>query len=184
MLAADPAWCRGADPLVDGAELAVGTLRLRVVASPGHSADSVCFVASAGGSNAVLTGDTVLGRGTTVIEHPGGRLEDYLTSLHRLGALGPLTVLPGHGPVRADLAAATAAYLAHRAQRLDQVRAAVAAGADGVDEVVDAVYADVLRPGEDGTAPSEADVAVLRAAAARSVAAQLEYLRGADPAPA
>ncbi len=51
------------------------------------------------GAASVLTGDTVLGRASTVIAHPDGRLRDYLASLCRLAELPPgVTVLPGHGP--------------------------------------------------------------------------------------
>ena len=48
-------------------------------------ADSLSFLLPADG--AVLTGDTVLGRGTTVVAHPDGQLGAYLDSLHRLHAL-------------------------------------------------------------------------------------------------
>ena len=52
---------------------------------------------------AVLTGDTVLGRGTTVVAHPDGELGAYLGSLGRLHALAEAheieTIWPGHGPV-------------------------------------------------------------------------------------
>ena len=73
-----------------------------------------------------------------------------------------MTLLPGHGPVRADAAALAAEYLAHREARLEQVRAAVAAGATTAPEVVRVVYADV----------DEA----LWPAAELSVRAQLDYL--------
>lgn len=142
----------------------VGGLEVRVVASPGHTADSVCF-AVAGEEPALLTGDTILGRGTTVVAHPDGRLADYLASLQAisdLAAAGPLTLLPGHGPAGADVRTAAEAYLAHRAERLEQVRAAVAAGARTAPEVVRAVYADVDP--------------VLWPAAELSVQAQLDYL--------
>ena len=161
--AVDPSLCRDTEPLRDGDEIEAGGVRVRVLATPGHSSDSATFVASAHGGTAVLTGDTVLGRGSTVVAAPDGRLDDYLATLARLQALGALTVLPGHGPVRGDLAARAAEYLAHRAQRLDEVRAALAAGARTSDEVLEAVYADV-------------DPAV-RFAAAMSVEAQLTYLR-------
>ncbi len=61
---------------------AVAGLDLTVLATPGHTGDSVCFVV-AGEEPALLTGDTILGRGTTVVAHPDGRLRDYLASLDR-----------------------------------------------------------------------------------------------------
>ena len=113
----------------------------------------------------MLTGDTILGRGTTVLDHPDGRLDDYLSSLDRLELLGPATVLPAHGPVLPALDAVVRAYRSHRLDRLTQIRTALAGlGADaGVRDVTDVVYSDVD--------PS------VRRAAENSVAAQLEYLR-------
>jgi glyoxylase-like metal-dependent hydrolase (beta-lactamase superfamily II) len=170
----------GADvgPLADGEVLDVAGLRIEVLATPGHTADSVCFVVSAPGDptsgRVVLTGDTVLGRGTTVLAEPDGSLRDYLGSLDRLE---PLSVrgLPGHGPIIPDLGAAVRAYREHRLERLDQVRSALASlgaelpdtlsplPASLLDAVTRAVYADV-------------DPSVLGAARS-SVRAQLEYLR-------
>jgi glyoxylase-like metal-dependent hydrolase (beta-lactamase superfamily II) len=135
--------------------------------TPGHTSDSLSFVLRAGGvPDAVLTGDTVLGRGTTVVAHPDGVLADYLASLQRLRELGPATVLPGHGPELASAGEAAERYLAHREQRLEQVRAAVAAGASSPRAVVEVVYADVDP--------------VLWDAAELSVRAQLAFLQG-DP---
>ena len=159
--ALDPAQRLGGEGLSEGDVVAAAGVELRVLATPGHSSDSLCFAVG----DAVLTGDTVLGRGTTVVAHPDGRLADYLDSLRRLHDLGTRAVLPGHGPELPDLAAITDAYLAHREERLEQVRAAL--GRLGPDaaamDVVRVVYADV--------AP------VLWPAAELSVRAQLEYLR-------
>jgi glyoxylase-like metal-dependent hydrolase (beta-lactamase superfamily II) len=162
MTAVDPAYAVGERPLTGSASFDVAGLRVRVLRTPGHTADSVSFLVD-GDEPAVLTGDTVLGRGTTVVAHPDGRLGPYLDSLARLQQLGPVTLLPGHGPVRADAGALAGDYLAHRAQRLDQVRAALAAGARAPEDVVRRVYADVDR--------------ALWPAAELSVRAQLDYLR-------
>ncbi|HUO37088.1 MAG TPA: MBL fold metallo-hydrolase, partial [Mycobacterium sp.] len=67
--AVDPEYLRGdAMPLTDGAVIDAAGLRITVLATPGHTADSVSFVLE----DAVLTADTVLGRGTTVIDHTDG----------------------------------------------------------------------------------------------------------------
>jgi glyoxylase-like metal-dependent hydrolase (beta-lactamase superfamily II) len=147
--------------LVDGEVIEAAGLRIRVLATPGHTADSVSFVLD----DAVLTADTVLGRGTTVIDDEDGSLADYLDSLHRLRGLGRRTVLPGHGPELGDLAAVAERYLAHRHERLDQVREALRVLGDDATarQVVEQVYRDV-----DET---------LWGAAESSVRAQLAYLR-------
>ncbi|MGA5416585.1 MBL fold metallo-hydrolase [Streptomyces pseudogriseolus] len=163
--ALDPALRLGDEGLAAGDVVTVGGLELRVVPAPGHTADSLCFHLPA--DRAVLTGDTVLGRGTTVVAHPDGRLGDYLDTLRRLRSLavddGVHTVLPGHGPVLDDAQGAVEYYLAHRAHRLAQVETAVENGHRTPSEVVAHVYADVDRS--------------LWPAAELSVRAQLEYLK-------
>ncbi|MEV7009531.1 MBL fold metallo-hydrolase [Streptosporangium sp. NPDC051022] len=161
--ALDPRQRLGDEGLGDGDVLTVGGLEVHVVGTPGHSFDSLCFWLPEDG--AVLTGDTVLGRGTTVIA-PDGDLGDYLRSLDRLRAtverVGARALLPGHGPVLPDPIGALDGYIAHRRQRLDQIRRARGQGAATVREIVEIVYADVDRS--------------LWPAAEMSVRAQLSYL--------
>ena len=165
--ALDPAYRLGNEGLADGDVVAVGDLEVRVVGTPGHTADSLSFWVPT--EAAVLTGDTVLGSGTTVVAHPDGQLGAYLDSLDRLHALCEsrevTTVWPGHGPVIADALAALDHYIAHRHQRLEQVRAALETlGEDATArQVVEVVYTDVDP--------------VLWGAAELSVRAQLAYLR-------
>ncbi|TRW80091.1 MBL fold metallo-hydrolase [Mycolicibacterium sp. 018/SC-01/001] len=148
-------------PLVDGEVIDAAGLRITVMATPGHTADSLSFLLD----DAVLTADTVLGRGTTVIDSEDGDLGDYLESLRRLRGLGHRVVLPGHGPDLDDLAAVADVYLAHRHDRLDQIRAALRAlGEDATARaVVEHVYTDVDEK--------------LWDVAEWSVQAQLDYLR-------
>lgn len=153
-------------------------LSITPVATPGHTADSVSFLvepaeppAAAGagtgnGQRVMLTGDTILGRGTTVVAWPDGDLGDYLASLERLAAYPGVPALPGHGPALADCAVAATYYLVHRRARLEQVREVVAAGVTTPAEVVARIYGDVDRK--------------LWGAAEWSVRAQLAYL-GAQP---
>jgi glyoxylase-like metal-dependent hydrolase (beta-lactamase superfamily II) len=125
--ALDPAYRLGSEGLGEGDVVAVDDLEIRVVATPGHTADSLSFVVSS--ERTVLTGDTVLGRGTTVVAHPDGRLGAYLDSLDRLHALAEAheieSVWPGHGPVIEQALPALDFYLAHRRERLEQVREAL-----------------------------------------------------------
>ncbi|HSV38899.1 MAG TPA: MBL fold metallo-hydrolase [Nocardioidaceae bacterium] len=165
--ALDPEFRLGSEGLHDGDVVAVDGVEVHVVGTPGHTSDSLSFVLPQ--DKAVLTGDTVLGRGTTVVAHPDGKLGAYLSSLERLHALAEAHeiehVWPGHGPVIDDALGALTYYLDHRQQRLGQVRSAlVVLGAEASPrEVVEHVYTDVDP--------------VLWGAAELSVRAQLEYLQ-------
>jgi glyoxylase-like metal-dependent hydrolase (beta-lactamase superfamily II) len=160
--AIDPEHCHGGAPLTDGESIVAAGVAIRVLATPGHTADSASFVV---GDEAVLTGDTILGRGTTVVVHPDGVLADYLASLERLRELGDAIVLSGHGPELPSVREAAAYYLAHRQERLEQVRAALAALGPRASarQIVEVVYADVDR--------------AVWPAAELSVRAQLAYLK-------
>jgi glyoxylase-like metal-dependent hydrolase (beta-lactamase superfamily II) len=174
--ALDPAYRLGSEGLGEGDVVAVGDLEVHVVATPGHTSDSLSFLIPS--ERAVLTGDTVLGRGTTVVAHPDGELGAYLGSLDRLRGLAEAheieTIWPGHGPVIDQALPVLDHYLAHRRERLDQVRDALrslhADARSGVPldhealprRIVEVVYADVDP--------------VLWPAAELSVRAQLAYL--------
>jgi len=175
--ALDPEYRLGSEGLGDGDVVEVDGLEIRVIGTPGHTADSLCFLVPA--ERTVLTGDTVLGRGTTVVAHPDGQLGAYLDSLDRLHALAAeheiSSIWPGHGPVIENALGALDYYIAHRGERLDQVRAALArleaephpeglASEELPRRVVEIVYTDVDP--------------VLWGAAELSVRAQLAYLQG------
>ncbi|WP_327111760.1 MBL fold metallo-hydrolase [Nocardia sp. NBC_01730] len=161
--AKDSGFLRDSDAtLVDGEVIEAAGLRITVLHTPGHTGDSVSFVLD----DAVLTGDTILGAGTTVLDSSDGTLADYLSSLDKLVEAGKgKALLPAHGPDHPDLESIARYYIAHRHERLDQVRAALRVlGPDaGAMAVVRRVYADVDKR--------------LWPAARSSVQAQLEYLR-------
>jgi glyoxylase-like metal-dependent hydrolase (beta-lactamase superfamily II) len=157
VVAADAALRRGGEPLE------LGELKIIAVPTPGHTTDSVSFHAEVRGERLMLTGDTILGRGTTVVAWPDGDLRQYLDSLRVLSTYRDVPVLPGHGPALADCGAAALFYLEHRRARLRQVAEVVAGGAGTPAEIVAQAYADVDKR--------------LWPAAELSVRAQLEYLQ-------
>jgi glyoxylase-like metal-dependent hydrolase (beta-lactamase superfamily II) len=171
VVAWDPALCIDAEPLSAATgRSSVAGLDWLTLLTPGHSSDSVSLLLEA--DRALLTGDTVLGRGTAVIAHPDGVLGPYLESLQRLrdvAATDVDVVLPGHGPLVNNPVEVLDYYIAHRYERLQQVRDALAPGADleDAESVVEIVYADVDRS--------------LWPYAKLSVLAQLDYLRENAP---
>ena len=161
--------CRDAEPLRDREVIEAAGVRITVLFTPGHSGDSVSFLVEHDGQKAILTGDTILGAGTTVIDPADGSLRDYMNSLNRLIVEGEgCALLPGHGPDHPDVIPVARYYKAHREERIDQIRAVL--DEMGVSpkqakpmKVVRKVYRDVDKK--------------LWPAARMSVKAQLEYLR-------
>jgi len=127
--------------LADGGTVAAGGVTLEAVHTPGHTGDHLCLRVRE--TDVVLSGDHVLGRGTTVVAWPDGDMAAYLDSLRRLAGLGARALHPGHGPVVGDPAALVAAYLAHRLDRERQVLAALRDGPATPAELVARLYADV-----------------------------------------
>lgn len=162
--AVDPEHRLGSEGLVGGEVLTAGSLEVRVVATPGHTSDSVCLLIESEGS--LLTGDTVLGRGTTVVAWPDGELGPYLESLQHLRELAGENrvqrILPGHGPLLLNPGQVLDGYLEHRRVRLDEVRSVVSRGITDPLAIVAEVY--VATP------------QALWPAAEMSVQAQLAYL--------
>ena len=127
--------------LEPGERLALAGTAVDVVPTPGHTSDHLAFRVESG---AVLVGDHVLGRGTSVVTHPEGDVVAYLESLRRVHDLGPSALYCGHGPeLTEDPIAVLDFYAAHRAFREGQLIEALTAGARTVDELVAIVYAAV-----------------------------------------
>ncbi|MGK5169828.1 MBL fold metallo-hydrolase [Geodermatophilus sp. CPCC 205761] len=133
----------GGRVLEPGQRLTLAGTTVGVVPTPGHTADHLAFRLESG---AVLVGDHVLGRGTSVVTHPEGDVLAYLESLRRVHDLGPSALYCGHGPeLTEDPGAVLDFYLAHRAMREEQLLAALRTGPRTVDELVAEVYAAVPR---------------------------------------
>lgn len=126
--------------LEDGDRIEVDGQTITAVSTPGHTSDHICLMVSSG---RLLTGDHVLGRGTSVVAYPDGDLRHYVASLLKISRLGFRGVYPGHGP-ELDEATAPAVveyYLGHRLFRLGQVIGILEEKALPVGDVVQQIYA-------------------------------------------
>jgi len=84
--------------LHDGDELEVGTLRFKVLHTPGHTPGHVCFYEQAHG--VLFDGDVLFNRSIGRTDLPGGNFQQMMDSIQRvLFALPDDTmVYSGHGP--------------------------------------------------------------------------------------
>jgi glyoxylase-like metal-dependent hydrolase (beta-lactamase superfamily II) len=120
-------------------EFPAGDTILRVIPTPGHAPDHLCFFDEA--SRDLYCGDLARLGGTVVIPaSKGGNLGEYLASLERIRALQPRRLLPGHGPIVDDPIALIDHYVVHRAMRDRKILDAIAAGARTPEEIVERVY--------------------------------------------
>jgi len=119
-----------------------GEGRLRVVHTPGHAPDHLCFLDDE--SADLYCGDLVRAGGTIVIPASReGNLVQYLASLRHIRALSPRRLLPAHGPIIDDPAAIVDQYLEHRAAREEQIVAAIRSGARTPEDIAKTVYGDL-----------------------------------------
>ena len=114
---------------------------LRVVGTPGHMRDHLCFLHESSG--ALFCGDHVAGTGTVVIDPPEGDMRAYLDSLERLIALEPTSLFPAHGSPQGAAVRRLRALVAHRLEREAKVLGALGPEPRTVPELVPLVYTDV-----------------------------------------
>jgi ribonuclease/clavin/mitogillin len=130
----------GDDPIQADEQIEAGDETLTAIYTPGHAVDHLAFF----DGTDLFCGDLMRLGGTIVIPAKrGGDLTQYLESLHKVRALRPARVLPGHGPIIDDPQAVIADYLRHRAERDRQVLEALDAGCRTPDEIVARLYTNL-----------------------------------------
>jgi glyoxylase-like metal-dependent hydrolase (beta-lactamase superfamily II) len=129
----------GVSDLNDGQVIELGSVRLQVLTTPGHSEDSVCYYLETEG--VLFSGDTLLGSTTTTVKD----LALYRRSLQRLLELPNLRVIcPGHGPLVTDPRERLQTYIEHRDERERQILSVLADGGERTSwEIMLRVYTDL-----------------------------------------
>lgn len=77
----------------DGDVITIGSTKLKVLHTPGHTPGGVCYV----GDGEIFSGDTLFFCSCGRTDFPGGSSSQIMESLKKIAALeGNLTVYPGH----------------------------------------------------------------------------------------
>ncbi len=113
---------------------------LRVLATPGHAEDHVCFLSEDG---VCFSGDLVLGLGSTIVPPGGNSLAAFMDSLALLQDQEIELIAPGHGPWVAEPAAKLAEYVEHRLMRERRLLAALEQGERSRAELLALVWDDI-----------------------------------------
>lgn len=155
--------------LADGETLRIGGATLQAIATPGHTANHLCFALLE--EETLFTGDHVMGWATTVVAPPDGSMRAYLGSIEKLLARDDRLYWPAHGGPIADPRPFLRALLLHRRHREAAILRRLDEGDVTIPPMVARIYASVDKR--------------LHPAAAMVVLAHLEDLveRGAVAAP-
>jgi len=128
--------------LQDGDVVPVGDVRLRVLHTPGHASNHLCYLLE--GQDLLFTGDHLMQGSTVVIAPPDGDMRQYLDSLERLKGERIRRIAPGHGEVIEDAQREIERLIAHRLRREAKVFLHLKqAGSASVAQLVQRVYDDV-----------------------------------------
>lgn len=144
----------------DGDTLATELGPLMAIATPGHTANHLCFALS--GHGILFSGDHVMGWSTSIVAPPDGAMAPYMASLDRLIARDDVLYFPGHGGAVENPNRFVRGLRSHRRMRANSIAALLSDTGILVPELVLALYI--------GLDPR------LRGAAALSVFAHLEEL--------
>lgn len=129
-------------PLAGGETLELDGATLRVIHTPGHASNHLCFLLQE--ERLLFTGDHVMQGSTVVIDPPDGDMAAYLASLRALSGLDLDALAPGHGFLIAPPRAAFERLIAHRLRREAKVLAALhTLGPAPASGLLAAVYDDV-----------------------------------------
>ncbi len=127
--------------LEDGETLALGGATLQAVATPGHTANHLCFALIE--EQTLFTGDHVMAWATTVVAPPDGVMRAYMRSIEKLLARDDRLYWPAHGGPVTDPRPFLRALLAHRRQREAAILRRLEAGDATILPMVEKIYAGV-----------------------------------------
>ncbi len=127
-----------------------GDFTIEVIETPGHSPGHVCFWIEKEGI--LLSGDLVVGSGTSLVGPPDGNMKKYMESLERVKGLNHSLILPGHGPVVKDTAAKMKELIEHRQLREINIAKVLSTGPKSLTEMLNAMYLGLIHPGLHGAA--------------------------------
>ena len=136
----DAGYLKG-EPLQDGDRLELGTApdgtgdwHLKVIHTPGHALDHLCYIDSR--YDAAVVGDMLSTVSTILIDPPEGHMRTYLNSLNRLLSIPIKTLYPAHGAPHRDGHGLIRYFLKHRQDRENTIKSTLTAAPRSIDQLL------------------------------------------------
>ncbi|WP_230206776.1 MBL fold metallo-hydrolase [Novosphingobium sp. Gsoil 351] len=124
--------------LADGERVSGDGWTLEAVATPGHTSNHLCYALLE--SEALFTGDHVMGWSTTVVSPPDGDMAAYMQSLQKLHDRADRVLYPAHGPAVDNPRQLVRGMLGHRRQRESQIVRLLGEGPQRIAAMVPKMY--------------------------------------------
>ncbi len=124
--------------LSDGEMIEGDGWTLEAITTPGHCANHMAYALKE--TNALFSGDHVMGWSTSIVAPPDGAMSDYMASLYKLTRRNEETFFPGHGNVIRDAPRFVQSYIRHRIGREESILHRLGKGAADIPTLVRAIY--------------------------------------------
>ncbi|MFN3350635.1 MBL fold metallo-hydrolase [Pseudorhodoplanes sp.] len=111
---------------------------LEAVATPGHCANHMAYALKE--TNALFSGDHVMGWSTSIVAPPDGAMSDYMASLYKVAERDETVYFPGHGNMIREAPRFVQSYIRHRLGREESILHRLAKGAADIPTLVRAIY--------------------------------------------
>lgn len=124
--------------LTEGEQVSGEGWTLQALATPGHTANHLAFALPE--TNALFSGDHVMGWATSVVSPPDGDMGDYMASLEKLLLRDDRIYYPGHGEAVERPQRLVRGMLGHRKQREGQILRLLREGPQPIAAMVARMY--------------------------------------------
>ncbi len=124
--------------LSDGEMIEGDGWTLEAITTPGHCANHMAYALRE--TNALFSGDHVMGWSTSIVAPPDGAMSDYMASLYKLTRRNEETYFPGHGNVIRDAPRFVQSYIRHRIGREESILHRLGKGTADIPTLVRAIY--------------------------------------------
>ncbi|MFL0414808.1 MBL fold metallo-hydrolase [uncultured Sphingomonas sp.] len=114
---------------------------LEAIATPGHTSNHLAFALRE--TQALFSGDHVMGWATSVVSPPDGDMTAYMASLEKLMSRDDRVYYPGHGEAIEKPQRLVRGLLGHRKQREGQILRLLRAGTAEIPAMVEKMYVGV-----------------------------------------
>ncbi len=124
--------------LVEGDTIAGVGWTLAAIATPGHTSNHLAFALPE--TNALFSGDHVMGWSTTIVSPPDGDMAAYMASLEKLMRRDDRVYYPGHGEAIDKPQRLVRGMLGHRKQREGQILRLLRSAPQPIERMVAQMY--------------------------------------------